>query len=514
VWKQFVDKPFWIVLVGLLAMFVFSIPAYQSTFAPLLLGLVGAAIWMLTWYRLEWGLAAAFAELFGNSHGHLVFTEVFGFTLSLRMVVFLAVMLGWVFLFVRGKVSVDVRDPRWICFLPLLVAVILGLVVGFSQNEIGKVFADGNAYFYLGYLLPILSVSWTLERRRLLLQTLCASAVWVTLLSLGLLYFFTHYPEWMLEVVYAFIRDTRTAELTKMVGSLFRVFLQAQISVMFMLFLFVPLLWVPRATVRNGWNLFFACSAGMSVVIIGLSRSFWLGIIVGVCVSVILSVHFFSTRCSSIARGAGILLLSGVVGVLLLVCMVLFPLPYRVTSTGDLSQLLSSRTTDASDVAVSSRWKLLPAIWDEIVDSPVVGKGFGEEVAFQTDDPRVRAFSPDGIWSTYALEWGWLELWLKMGILGPVSFLVLVSILARGLLPTKEDPQAWLSIGLLSMLCALYVTHVFSPYLNHPLGLGILLFTLPFFNRNIRVVETRTVVEAPRLTPSAVQASSAPITSE
>jgi hypothetical protein len=28
----------------------------------------------------------------------------------------------------------------------------------------------------------------------------------------------------------------------------------------------------------------------------------------------------------------------------------------------------------------------------------------------------------------------------------------------------------------------LYVTHIFSPYLNHPLGLGFLLFIVPFID--------------------------------
>jgi hypothetical protein len=36
------------------------------------------------------------------------------------------------------------------------------------------------------------------------------------------------------------------------------------------------------------------------------------------------------------------------------------------------------------------------------------------------------------------------------------------------------------SVSLFAGLITLYVTHVFSPYLNHPIGLGYLLFLLPF----------------------------------
>ena len=60
-----------------------------------------------------------------------------------------------------------------------------------------------------------------------------------------------------------------------------------------------------------------------------------------------------------------------------------------------------------------------------------------------------------------------------MGILGLVAIIGLLISIGRRIL-TIEDPErrAWLLAGLV----AVAVVHVTSPYLNHPLGLGFLVF--------------------------------------
>ena len=117
-----------------------------------------------------------------------------------------------------------------------------------------------------------------------------------------------------------------------------------------------------------------------------------------------------------------------------------------------------------------------------IGEAPLLGSGFGKTVRFQTDDPRARAINPDGTWETYSMEWGWLELWIKMGIFGPLGFLFLAVFLAHAFILQVSTEQCWLAVGFLTSLAFLYGTHVFSPYLNHPIGLGFLLFAFIFAN--------------------------------
>lgn len=513
---QFFGKPFWITLGALAGVFAISIAVFPFPIASAVaLAVSMVAIFAIAWKRLDLGLLVAFAELFANSHGHLIAYDVHGFSFSSRMAVFVAVMAAWALSVATRRSRLSLRDSRLTLFVPLLVAVAVGFVIGFLLHSPVVAFKDGNAYLYLAYLFPILSVDWDATKKRLLLQVLAASAAWVTILTLGLLYVFTHFPEWMLGAVYLFIRDTRTGELTKMAGNIFRVFLQAQFSVIAFAFFLMPFLFlrdVPKRAYRTVTLLLIAVAA---VVIISLSRSFWVGIVAGAFAFVALKIvdgwpgakvtgkAFASTVVATV--GAGVLL----------VAIVLFPLPYRVGRVGDLTGLVTSRTTDISDVAISSRWNLLPPLMAQIKEHVALGSGFGQEITFKTDDPRARAINPDGTWTTYALEWGWLELWLKMGLLGPMAFAFLFVGLVRGLWSTMCTSQSWLAVALISSLAMLYATHTFSPYLNHPIGLGLLLFAVPFLNQKPPAAMQKVPVsDSIVATAGGLQPSMAPFTSE
>lgn len=484
---QWFGKTFFLAFIFLILCFLLSIFVFGHPLAEgLALIILGLLVLVLTIWRLELGVLAAFLELFANSHGHLISFSFSNFSLSLRMVIFLAVIFGWLGTVLVGRATVRFKDTRFFLFLPLIIAILIGLIVGFSQNEITKAFNDSNAYFYLVYLLPIFSVDWDNLKQKKLLQILAAAACWVIVLSLGLLYVFTHFPAWMLSPTYTFIRDTRTGELTRMTETIFRIFLQAQFAIIVWLFLLAPWFFLKETGRRLRWCLLFIFSSGAAVLLISLSRSFWMGMIVGATLFIFLVIKQIRPVIKNIVTSSGLFLTSGIIGVFILVLIILFPLPYRVGSADELSGLFSSRTSETSDVAVSSRWNLLPEMWKEIKNHPLIGNGFGEEVTFKTDDPRARAISPDGTWTTYSFEWGWFDLWLKMGILGPLAFLWLFFGLLQGLL-MKNNRPSWLTIGLISSLVMLFATHVFSPYLNHPIGLGLLLFIVPFLEPGKRV---------------------------
>jgi hypothetical protein len=74
-----------------------------------------------------------------------------------------------------------------------------------------------------------------------------------------------------------------------------------------------------------------------------------------------------------------------------------------------------------------------------------------------------------GLYTTYAFEWGWLEHWIKFGILGvPLMLWIVVGLAVR--LWKQETMPFWLRVGSVSSLVGLMVVHAFTPYLNHPLG--------------------------------------------
>ncbi len=479
--RQFFGKEFRLIFAALAMVFGIAILVFKTTYAGPVLILIILGAFLLTFIRLEWGIAAAFAELFANAHGHLIDASFFGFPFSMRMAVFTGVMLGWAFLFLCRRVTFSLRDPRLQPFFPLAAAIAVGFAVGVARHAPSVVFQDGNAYLYLLYLLPILSVSWTNDLGRLLLQTFAAAAAWVSTLTIGLLYVFTHLPKWMLSSVYLFIRDTRTGELTEMHG-VFRIFLQAQFSVIAFALLIAAEPWFRTQGKRALWFWLASMSMVWAVIIMSLSRSFWFGLIGGGAVLCGLLLRDargkLETKRWVIAVGLQLAAVFG--GLVLLACTILIPIPLRTTTVRSLSDLLSARTLDTGDAAISSRWNLLPEMVKTIFASPIIGSGFGQTVTFKTDDPRARALSPDGRWTTYAFEWGWADAWLKMGLLGPCALLILLGAMIKGLRPLLATERKWLGMGFISGMIMLYVTHIFSPYLNHPLGLGFILFLLPF----------------------------------
>ena len=113
---------------------------------------------------------------------------------------------------------------------------------------------------------------------------------------------------------------------------------------------------------------------------------------------------------------------------------------------------------------------------EAIQQAPLAGSGLGTHVTYTTSDPRYIDTHGTNQVSTYAFEWGWLDLLIKFGLVGTLIFALLLGLLARDLwhAATAHPAKAWLYLGLLATLLALVIAHAFSPYLNHPLGWGTL----------------------------------------
>jgi len=136
---------------------------------------------------------------------------------------------------------------------------------------------------------------------------------------------------------------------------------------------------------------------------------------------------------------------------------------------------LSQRGIDTAEPAANSRLQLLAPLWQAIKEQPIVGYGFGKKLTYYSVDPRIKnEQNPEGLHTTYAFEWGWLDQWLKSGIFFIVlmwSWIIL--IYNRGYRVLAGRPEILLPI--LATLTSLVVIHIFTPFLNHPLGLGLLM---------------------------------------
>lgn len=512
--RQFYDKRMWWVLLATLAFHVLAAFLQHSSLAIVPLVLLGVGAFVLTLWRLEWGLALGLFEIFIGGHGHLLDADIAGFSVSIRMVFFLAVMAGWGILFLQRKVK-----PLWLQHRDLPIAlIVLGVAVGalhgFLANSPGDAFDDMNGFLTLFYFLPMISVRWDPERRRFLLMTLFTAGVWISLTTLALVYGFTHLPGEASHLTYTFIRDARLTEVTLLTSGrfieflgnaqwYFRIFGQSQLIVVVLELLFLA------ATVRL-WRdesdkvpvfVWLAHVLFCATIIASLSRSFWLGAVAGaglVTLLVLLSKISILTITKRYLATGVMAALAGVVFALLIA----LPIPPRP----DLSEssFYKPKDDNTRELAVSSRWNLLNPMLKKIIAEPIIGSGFGETVTYISDDPRLRAIDPTGEVTTYRFEWGYHDLWLKMGILGLFGFgwFLVTTLTVTWEAIRRNDNHLWLMIGFSGGLAALYVVHVFSPYLNHPIGLGFLVFLLPFFPwAEVKSAQAEDILEA-SATPS------------
>jgi O-antigen ligase len=229
---------------------------------------------------------------------------------------------------------------------------------------------------------------------------------------------------------------------------------------------------------KNFWIPFLLFAWGLVGMLLGLSRSFWFGGFVGALLMVFLLLWRNNSR-ELWKRMLLIAPLGLVMAVAVIFITYTFPYP---TKTGDMSlaSLLSGRAFSITgEAAANSRWALLPELWQAGLRHPILGSGLGTEVTYKTSDPRLLADNPSGEYTTYAFEWGYHDLWVKFGLLGLAIYgWFIIQILKPFFVSLKNRKgNTVIIISLLAGVVAILATNVFSPYLNHPLGIGLLMLT-------------------------------------
>ncbi len=211
-----------------------------------------------------------------------------------------------------------------------------------------------------------------------------------------------------------------------------------------------------------------------SAIIMSFSRSFWLA---SALVFFAFSLALLLLRLQRIKQlTLFIAMIIIFVGISYAIAMSVPAIPFPKGSSS--AELLKKRVLKfKGESALSSRYSQIKPLLSAISDHPLIGSGLGAEVTYKSQDPTVLKNHPDGIYKTYAFELGWLEIWLKTGLLGLLIYsYLLLKIFILGIKSAKTEKNFFL-IGTMFGLMAVIVTHFASPYLNHPLGIGIIMLS-------------------------------------
>jgi len=445
---------------------------------------------VLSLYKLEYGIYFIISELIIGSKGYLFYFDAGGFSVSIRIAFWIIVMSIW-----SGKVLSDlfkgkganikfIKSANFKYFLPLFVFIIWGLINGSARNNsFNDLFFDFNGWLFFLLIFPIYSLTDNNFLKNLY-QIILASMLWIVTKTFILLFIFSHSDIDTVFEIYRWVRMTGVGEITQILGGFYRIFFQSHIFVLIALFIALIILNKNKINQKqsNKKNIFlYFCFLVflLSCIIISFSRSFWIGLAFG------LFLLFFyliknKSAIKNILRLTGIFALSAIFSVIFITFIVKFPFPKPIGGF-NTSDLIKDRISNINESAIVSRWDLLPKLWSEIKEAPILGKGYGATVSYNSSDPRIVSLNPAGEYTTYAFEWGWLDIWLKLGIGGVIAYLVLIfKIFISGIKDYSDDISAGLSFGVLIIA----VVSIFSPYLNHPLGIGYIIITSYILDKN------------------------------
>jgi len=498
-------KTWRITLLSIIALEFISFCGYTTSWVNALgFFMVVSLVLAISIYKLEWGFLVLVAELLIGSKGYLFYFDLGGKTISIRIALWLIVLLAWLFKTIWTSIKTKQVIFNWrssdnfYYFLVFFVFIILALVNGqIQQHNLANIFFDFNGWLYLALILPAYDL-FVVKKKSIipdLIQVFTAAILWLIFKSLVLVFLFSHDIGDMIFVVYSWIRTTGVGEITLIQGGFFRIFFQSHIYLLVAFLLCLVVLirsgLLEKIKIKNfnqGQKFFIFYSIFITVFainIINFSRSNWIGLVLSNLV--LFLIILFRKKWQELFRFIWLSISAGILSALLILAVVNFPL-FNPIGGFNTTKLLSDRATAFTDEAgASSRWSLLPPLWQAITKAPVLGKGFGATVTYRTSDPRILESNPDGIYTTYAFEWGWLDIWLKLGFLGLLAYLILLFkiylIDVYQIAKKKFDDASVLVIALSLGMISLMAVNIFSPYLNHPLGFGYLVISSAIIER-------------------------------
>lgn len=352
--------------------------------------------------------------------------------ISLRMVLYLGFMVGYGVRYARTRENFPTKIHYRYATMILIIATGIGVGL-YRGNDVGRIFSDVNAFFFIPLLL--------LARRHIARHlshyiTLLFTTIFIFCVkTLLVFWYFAGGTPVVGNSVYIYLRDTRVFEVTAVTGEVSRIFSSASF------FLAIPFLYIlsKRFTVSS----FVAGSLLSAVLLVGFSRSLLVGIFCAVA-------YLIVSDWKVLLRGVG---LAGA-GFLVVVTLL-----FTTSFHGNYFELWYGRTRNiASEVAAVSRFEQVGPLWRAYYERHNFGHGFGATLAIET--PQSRA---DGVVVRSAFEWGYLDAMFKLGILG-IILSMLVYELSRG-----GNTKTARAISL-----TVVVTHFFTPLLFHPIGMGML----------------------------------------
>ncbi len=246
---------------------------------------------------------------------------------------------------------------------------------------------------------------------------------------------------------YHWYRDVAAGKITALPFYFFRLVLNEHLAIVPILLWLMYELFQNKNTRRN----FILGALIVLVLAINLTRIYYLALFVGTLL--LFKKEYWLNWLKYSA-------------VFVLILFVGFTAVHYVASRGEslgweiFGLRLQSIASPSIEDSSLSRMLLLPEIKNKIMNAPILGKGLGDTVTVYSPVFQQKITTPH-------FDWGYLEIWAEMGLIGLLLWLTLISEVLK-----KAEYQTLPFV----MIAALMVINITSPALFHVFG--VLLFVV------------------------------------
>ena len=422
---------------------------------------------------VKWIIYISFLELFIGSFGRLISIDLFGFSLSIRIFIFLISFIAGIIYIVKNKrLELLKSQYKWF-YIAYILILMFGITVALiNKTKISNIYSDINNFIFF----LILPIYYQIIKDKVILKNLfyifISATLFLSLKTIIAFYLFSqHFYFLDFTTLYKWIRDTRLGEITKMNEHFYRIFFQSQVYLMIAFIINFVILIFQKLNKDEKIFFYTLLILNLCAIIISFSRSFWLGIFSALFILFIILI-FKKEKFINIIKYYLKFLVITISSVVLI--FILLKIPNTHINFADM---LSGRVSE-SDASSNSRMELLSPMLSDIKNSPILGYGFAHEITYFSKDPRnLNETNPTGQVTTYSFEWGWLNFWLKIGIFGLLFYIILSLKIIKDSVKLINSNNV-IFISLLLSFISILVTHIFSPYLDHPLGLGFIILLI------------------------------------
>jgi O-antigen ligase len=400
-------------------------------------------------------------EFFLGGAGH--FLEFFG--LSLRsMLVFTFVAL-WVLHHASVKAlrhMLHIRHRLFYLFIPFGIAITASVVLGIVHNHAFlNVIRDAIPFSFFILLLPFYYYVQKSTTQEYLIRLLLVFILGSALFSLFVFIVYSGGLGILQDTFYHWFRDVAMGKITNMGTGFFRIVTPEHLLIVPATLLISSLL-IRDELHHKLWRIFLFLS--LMILVLDFSRTYFLALAVGM---ICLKYKHSWKRWSIITATAMLLTLLIFTNISLLASggktlgLELFGVRFGSVLEPELEPSTYTRTA------------LLPPIFDQIQEHPILGSGLGATISFY-DPVRLQNIK------TPQFDWGYLELYTELGLFGFVSFLAIIMMIIFELVIKIESLSDYhdFYVGILGGAIALLVMTLTSPALFHVLGIFYLVMTL------------------------------------